>query len=188
MAPLFFFDLAPAGGQGGLPGGGRTCGVLAPRSRPRHGTRTDDGVRIRRPLYLLAGFLARQHGAVCNEPREARHPGHLPRSCALVLLAPSTVMSAAGTTVACRGGRKGGLGGNLEPGRVFRGRGGSGFPPSQFRIVPLLQFVRSGVGGILTSPSCLVEGVRSGSRRRNAATASVLVEGTPGRNRGVQRQ
>ena len=29
---------------------------------------------------------------------------------------------------------------------------------------------------ILTSPSLLVEGVRSGSRRRNAATASPLVE------------
>jgi len=43
-----------------------------------------------------------------------------------------------------------------------------------FLLSPLPQFVRSGVGGILTSPSCLVEGVRSGSRRRNAATASVL--------------
>jgi hypothetical protein len=31
-----------------------------------------------------------------------------------------------------RGGRNGGLGENLEPGRVFRGRGGSGFPPSAF--------------------------------------------------------
>src|SRR5271165_2678504 len=42
---------------------------------------------------------------------------------------------------------------------------------------PLLQVVRSGVGVILTSPSLLVEGVRSGSRRRNAATASPLAGG-----------
>ena len=40
---------------------------------------------------------------------------------------------------------------------------------------------------ILTSPSLLVEGVRSGSRRRNAATASSLVGGVPGRNRSAQR-
>ena len=46
--------------------------------------------------------------------------------------------------------------------------------------------MRSGVGGILTSPSCLVEGVRSGSWRRNAATASSLVRGVLGRNRGVK--
>src|SRR5450755_62313 len=44
----------------------------------------------------------------------------------------------------------------------------------------------SGVGVILTSPSCLVEGVRSGSRRRNAATASSLVGWVPRRNRGTQ--
>ena len=60
---------------------------------------------------------------------------------------------------------------------ILRGRGGSGFPPSYSEFFPLLQFVRSGVGGILTSPSCLVEGVRSGSRRRNAATASPLARG-----------
>ena len=56
-------------------------------------------------------------------------PRYLPRSCALVLLAPSTVMSTAGTTVAFRGGRKRGLGGNLEPGRDFPGPGG-------FRVSP----------------------------------------------------
>jgi len=38
-------------------------------------------------------------------------------------------MGAAGTTVAFRGGRKGGLGGNLEPGRDFPGPGG-------FRVSP----------------------------------------------------
>ncbi len=44
----------------------------------------------------------------------------------------------------------------------------------------LLHIVRSGVGVILTSPSLLVEGVRSGSRRRNAATPSPLAGGETG--------
>ena len=39
---------------------------------------------------------------------------------------------------------------------------------------------------ILTLPSLLVEGVRSGSRKRNAATPSSLTGGLPGRNRGIQ--
>jgi hypothetical protein len=64
---------------------------------------------------------------------------------------------------------------------VFSGAGGvPGFPPVISNNIPLLQLVRSGVGVILTSPSLLVEGVRSGSRRRNAATPSVLARGGAG--------
>ena len=40
---------------------------------------------------------------------------------------------------------------------------------------------------ILTSPSLLVEGVRSGSRRRNAATVSSLARGILSPFCGVQR-
>jgi len=47
---------------------------------------------------------------------------------------PSTVMSTAGTTVAFRGG-KGVWGETWNRAVFFRGRGGSGFPPSQFLIV-----------------------------------------------------
>ena len=112
-----------------------------------------------------------------RRPREARHPGHLPRSCALVLLAPSTVMSTAGTRTLFGEAGRGAWGETSNRAVIFRGRGGSGFPPSNFKLYPLLQFVRSAVGVILTSPSLLVEGVRSGSRRRNAATASVLAGG-----------
>jgi len=48
-----------------------------------------------------------------------------------------------------------------------RGRGGFRVSPQCFYQSFLLQFVRSAVVVILTSPSCLVEGVRPGSRRRN---------------------
>jgi hypothetical protein len=49
------------------------------------------------------------------------------------------------------------------------------------RLTPSsFNFVRSAVGVILTSPSCLVEGVRSGSRRRNAATPYPLARGCAG--------
>jgi hypothetical protein len=111
-------------------------------------------------------------------PRGARRPGHLPRSCVLVLLANFHGHGVRRAPRCFRGGRKGGLGGNLEPGRDFPGPGGFRVSPqSNSELFPLLLFVRSGVGGILTSPSCLVEGVRSGSRRRNAATASAQAGG-----------
>jgi hypothetical protein len=71
-----------------------------------------------------------------------------------------------------------GPGGKPGTGPCFSGAGGvPGFPPVIENNIPLLQFVRSGVGVILTSPSLLVEGVRSGSRRRNAATPSPLARG-----------
>jgi len=60
--------------------------------------------------------------------------------------------------------------------------------PVRFWIgLPSYMLLRSGVGVILTSPSLLVEGVRSGSQRRNAATAPPLAGGVPNRDRGAQR-
>ena len=61
-------------------------------------------------------------------PREARRPVHIPRSCALVLLAHSTVIHAAGTIA--MGGGGGGLG---EPGTgavIFQGPGAVPGSPS----------------------------------------------------------
>ena len=58
------------------------------------------------------------------------------------------------------GGRNGGLGENLEPGRGFRGRGGSGFSPSAFPDwSPLLHvYSRSRAVVFPTSPSCSMRG------------------------------
>jgi hypothetical protein len=79
---------------------------------------------------------------------------------------------------AFRGRQEEGPGGKPGTGPCFSGAGGvPGVPPVIENNIPLLQFVRSGVGVILTSPSLLVEGVRSGSRRRNAATPSSLAGG-----------
>ncbi len=78
-----------------------------------------------------------------------------------------------------------------EPGTgavIFRGRGRFRVPPVITDWSSLLHVVRSAVGVILTSPSLLVEGVRSGSRRRNAATASSLAGGMPGYVGGAQRR
>ncbi len=109
-------------------------------------------------------------------PRTARRPGHLPgplHGGNPSWFAPSTVTGAAGTVIS-EGGRRG-LG---EPGTgavIFRGRGRFRVPPAIPDWYPSCQFVRSGAGVILTSAAR--SGVRSGSRKRNAATASVLVEG-----------
>jgi hypothetical protein len=103
--------------------------------------------------YIACRFPGRQARRCMRRAarRGSAAPLHLRRSSALVLLAPSVAMSTARTFIA-----------------LF------------FICHPLPQFVRSGVGVILTSPSCLVEGVRSGSRRRNAATPSVLAGGGAG--------
>jgi hypothetical protein len=134
------------------------------------------------PPVLLAGFLGR---------RAQRCMRQAARSAAL--FAPSTVIRTGfactfrghecGGNHRCFSGRQErGSGGKPGTGPCFSGAGGvPGFPPVNSELFPLLQFVRSGVGGILTSPSCLVEGVRSGSRRRNAAAHHRRQEGMPGR-------
>jgi hypothetical protein len=62
---------------------------------------------------------------------------------------------------------------------VSRGRGGSGFPPSAFpdwsSLFPVHSQSRAVV--FLTLPSCLVEGVRSGTRRRPGASAPAQAAG-----------
>ena len=101
-----------------------------------------------------------------------------------VVLAASVAMEAAGAwclhsssatgtpgSVHFWGGRKGGLGGNLEPGRLGRS-GGPGFPPVIFNHPSPAAFS-------LTEQSCsvpdlallLFEGARSGTRRRRGANA-----------------
>ncbi len=109
-------------------------------------------------------------------PRAARHPVHFPRSWAPVLLAPSPVIRTAGTVIS-GGGRKG-SGGTWNRGRDFPGPGAvPGSPSAISDWSSLLHVLRSVVVVILTSPSLLVEGVRSGSRRRSAASASALAGG-----------
>ena len=88
------------------------------------------------------------------------------RCCAL-----SPVIGAAGPSLFSGGGRRG-LG-NLEPGPWFSGAGGGSGFPSAFPDWSLLLSVYSCSRAVvfLTSPSCLVEGVRSGTRRRRGASA-----------------
>ena len=63
---------------------------------------------------------------------------------------------------------------------IFRGRGRFRVPPSAISDwSSLLHVLRSVVVVILTSPSLLVEGVRSGSRRRNGPDTSTQVGGGP---------
>ncbi len=95
----------PVGWRGGMP---RASVMLA-------------GFRIRQTRPGMRGGRAQRGGfrdhpaRTCMRlPRGARRPVHFPRSCALVLLAHSTVVRAAGTT-AMGGGRKG-VWGNMEPG------------------------------------------------------------------------
>ena len=86
----------------------------------------------------------------------------------------------------CFWGKQEGLG-NLEPGRVFRGRGVFRVPQCVSGLVlpSVCLLVRSRAVVFLTSLSCLVEGVRSGTRRRRRASASAQAGGGPGRNRGA---
>jgi len=67
--------------------------------RAGHGTRTGDSARIRCPP-LLAGFLVRQVRCCMRRAARSAAPLHLPRSSALVLLAPSSAMSTARTFIA----------------------------------------------------------------------------------------
>ena len=65
---------------------------------------------------------------------------------------------------------------------TFPGHGYGEFPHLFLNYFPLLHFERSGAGVILTSPSGpLGVGVRSGSRKRNAATPSSQAGGGAGR-------
>src|ERR1035438_8232939 len=91
-------------------------------------------------------------------------------------------MCAAGSVVVFGGGRNRGLGENLEPGRVFRGRGGAGCSPSAFPDWSFLLSVYSCSRAVvfLTLPSLLCEGVRSGTRRRRGASASAQAGGGTG--------
>ena len=93
----------------------------------------------------------------------------------------STVIGMAGSVVVL-GGRKGGLGGNLEPGRGFPGPGGFQVSPQCVSgLVPLLSvYSCSRAVVFLTSPSLLCERVRSGTRRRRAASASAQAAGRTG--------
>ena len=68
---------------------------------------------------------------------------------------------------------------------ILRGRGGSGFSPSalpDWSSLLCLLVYRAVV--FPTSLSCLVEGVRSGTRRRPALTSSALVKGCTGTGPG----
>lgn len=83
-----------------------------------------------------------------------------------------------GTGVVFWGRQDGGLGGNLEPGRVLWGRGGSGSPQGFmfcFSLLPVYSCSRAVV--FLTSLSLLFEGVRSGTRRRRGASAPAQAGG-----------
>jgi hypothetical protein len=130
-----------------------------------------------------AGFRVGRCGAgmgVCRAERGS--PVSLPRSWVRPVpgFTPlSSVMGAAGSVVAFGGGRSGGLGENMEPGRVFRGRGGSGCSPSAFLDWSFLLSVYSCSRAVvfLTLPSLLCEGVRSGTRRRRGASASAQAGG-----------
>jgi hypothetical protein len=89
----------------------------------------------------------------------------------------------------CLGRQEWGSGGNLEPGRGFRGRGGSGCSSSAFPYWSPLVSVYSHSRAVVfpASPSCLVEGVRSGTRKRRGASTYVQAAGGPGRKHRVQR-
>jgi hypothetical protein len=83
-------------------------------------------------------------------------------------------------------GEAGGVWGTWNRGRVFPGGGGgSGFPSAFPDWSPLLSvYSQSRAVVFLTSPSCLVEGVRSGTRRAATARAGAALYGrcaAPGR-------
>jgi hypothetical protein len=91
----------------------------------------------------------------------------------------SSVMGAAGPSLFFRG-REEGVWETRNRAVVLRGRGVPG-SPVRFRIgPPLVCLLRSRAVVFLTSPSCLVEGVRSGTRRRRGASASAQAGGGTG--------
>jgi hypothetical protein len=102
--------------------------------------------------------------------------GHAWRFCLRI----SSVIDAVGSVV--WGGRNGGPGGNLEPGRDFAGPGGSGFPPSAFPDwSPLLSVYSCSRDVVfLTSTTLLCEGLRSGTWRRRGTSTSVQAAGGTG--------
>jgi len=76
------------------------------------------------------GFHATGADRYACLPRAARRPGEIPRSRALVLLALSTVIRAAGTTAALGEAGKGVWGKTWNRAVIFRGRGGFRVSPS----------------------------------------------------------
>jgi len=149
---------------------------------------------VSRVPLALAGFLVRQArrcigGRCCALPPVMNSPG-------AVVFAPSPVIGAARTVVLrdfpghwcgrnCRLFGEAGVGvwgRTWNRAVVLRGRGGFGFSPSAFPDWSSLLSVYSWSRAVvfLTSPSCLVEGVRSGTRRRRGASASAQAGGETG--------
>ncbi len=132
-------------------------------------------------------------GGFPGSPVPCRLPGSA-GAAGTVVLAASVAMRAAGSVVPCAfhghwcgGVRRGagevrrGSGGTSEPGRGLRGRGVPGFPQMPvppFLLLPFRSLSRAVV--FPTSPSCLVEGVRSGTRKRRGASTSVQAAGGTG--------
>ena len=137
------------------------------------------------PRRLQASTPGRRGAVYARAARSAGSRTHFPGNPARPVpgsMLLSTVIGAAGSVVAFWGGRNGGLGENLEPGRGFAGPGGFRVFPSAFPDwSPLLSvYSCSRAVVFLTSPSCLVEGVRSGTRRRRGASASAQAGGGTG--------
>jgi hypothetical protein len=147
------------GGARSAPSGGGRAG--GGPGEPGH--RALGGSRV--PL-ALAGFLVRQ----------ARR-GMRGRCCAF-----STVIDAAGTVTFLGEAGMGAWGKTWNRAVFSWGRGGSGFPPSAFPDWSSLLSVHSQSRAVvfLTSPSCLVEGVRSGTRRRRGPCPSPQAGGGTG--------
>jgi hypothetical protein len=94
-------------------------------------------------------------------------------------------MGAAGSVVAFGEAGMGVWGKTWNRAVILRGRGGSGFSPVHFPIGhPSSVCSCSRASVFPTSLSCLVEGVRSGTRRRPALTSSALVKGCTGTGPG----
>ena len=98
------------------------------------------------------------------------------------MLAISTVAGCGGVCRCFGGGRNGGLGENLEPGRDFAGPGGFRVFPSAFPDWSPLLSVYSCSRAVVfpTSTTLLFERLRSGTRRRRAASASAQAAGGTG--------
>jgi len=96
----------------------------------------------------------------------------------------STVIGAAGSVVVL-GRSGGGLGEPRNRAVIFRGRGGSGVPPGTCTTPSSCCLFRSQSRAVVfpTSPSLLVEGVRSGTRRRRGPPTSPQAAGGTGPGR-----
>jgi hypothetical protein len=132
------------------------------------------------PPRCLQASTSGRHRAVCAirgarriQPRPARtlSAAHRPLS---------SVMGATGSLVVFWGRQEWGSGGiTWNRAVILRGRGGSGFSHSAFPDWSPLLSVYSCSRAVVfpTSLSCLVEGVRSGTRRRRGASASAQAGG-----------